>query len=355
MVVASSVVCAGHAGRRPWATPKAGGAGLVERANLALLDASLDLSVVVPYYNPGRLLVPTIERLLSVLDASGASYEVVAVSDGSTDGSDRRTRRARGGPPPADQPGLRPKPGQGRGPAHRPGPGPGTLLGLHRRRRGPGPDPARLVPDHGPPLQPGHHPRQQAPPALGGRVPTAQARLFLGLPAGGADGVPSQHPRHPDRDQAHTPGRAVRRAAPHGGEALRLRPGALRDRPPPRLQAVPRGPYPPAPPVHEHGVLAFGLPFAPRHPGHLVPAPASCISTTATRARRHPGEKGLRIDPVVLRGSAGPSAKPSPARRRCPRGSSQGRPATVPAAPDQAPPRAPDHRRAGQAPMSSPR
>jgi glycosyltransferase involved in cell wall biosynthesis len=87
MVVASSAVCAGmlvvalgHAeGSR---------AGLVERANLALLDASLDLSVVVPYYNPGRLLVPTIERLLSVLDASGASYEVVAVSDGSTDGSD---------------------------------------------------------------------------------------------------------------------------------------------------------------------------------------------------------------------------------------------------------------------------
>jgi O-antigen/teichoic acid export membrane protein len=89
MVVASSAVCAGmlvvalgHAeGSR---------AGLVERANLALLDASLDLSVVVPYYNPGRLLVPTIERLLAVLDASDASYEVVAVSDGSTDGSDRQ-------------------------------------------------------------------------------------------------------------------------------------------------------------------------------------------------------------------------------------------------------------------------
>ena len=87
MVVTSSVVCAGmlavalgHA--------EGGRADLVERANLALLDASMDLSVVVPYYNPGRLLVPTIERLLSVLDASGASYEVVAVSDGSTDGSD---------------------------------------------------------------------------------------------------------------------------------------------------------------------------------------------------------------------------------------------------------------------------
>lgn len=87
MVVATSATCAamvaialGHG--------EGGRGGLVERANLALLDAELDLTVVVPYYNPGRLLVPTIERLLSVLDGSGASYEVIAVSDGSTDGSD---------------------------------------------------------------------------------------------------------------------------------------------------------------------------------------------------------------------------------------------------------------------------
>jgi hypothetical protein len=89
MVLASSVVCAGMLFIAFLGRGDRGGAGLVERANLALLDASLDLSVVVPYYNPGRLLVPTIERLLAVLDASGATYEVVAVSDGSTDGSDR--------------------------------------------------------------------------------------------------------------------------------------------------------------------------------------------------------------------------------------------------------------------------
>jgi O-antigen/teichoic acid export membrane protein len=88
MVVSTSAVCAamlvvafGHAeGSRT---------SLVERANLALLDAGLDLTVVVPYYNPGHLLVPTIERLLAVVESSGASYEVIAVSDGSTDGSDR--------------------------------------------------------------------------------------------------------------------------------------------------------------------------------------------------------------------------------------------------------------------------
>ena len=86
-VVAVSVVCAtmlavafGRAERAP--------RSLVEAANLALLDAERDLTVVVPYYNPGRLLVPTMQRLLAVLDSSGADYEVIAVSDGSTDGSD---------------------------------------------------------------------------------------------------------------------------------------------------------------------------------------------------------------------------------------------------------------------------
>jgi glycosyltransferase involved in cell wall biosynthesis len=57
------------------------------------------LTVVVPYYNPGHLLVPTIEQLLSVLDASGASYEVIAVSDGSTDGSDQELEATLAGRP----------------------------------------------------------------------------------------------------------------------------------------------------------------------------------------------------------------------------------------------------------------
>jgi len=88
MVVATSAVCAsmlvialGHT--------EGTLSDLAEQADLALLDADLDLTVVVPYYNPGKLLVPTMKRLLAVLDSSGATYEVIAVSDGSTDGSDR--------------------------------------------------------------------------------------------------------------------------------------------------------------------------------------------------------------------------------------------------------------------------
>jgi len=53
-----------------------------------LPDPVLDLTVVVPYYNPGPALRSTIECAVEVLRATGASFEIVAVSDGSTDGSD---------------------------------------------------------------------------------------------------------------------------------------------------------------------------------------------------------------------------------------------------------------------------
>ena len=48
----------------------------------------LDLTVVVPYYNPGPVLRATVERAVEVLGDTGITFEVVTVSDGSTDGSD---------------------------------------------------------------------------------------------------------------------------------------------------------------------------------------------------------------------------------------------------------------------------
>jgi len=98
MVVATASVCAGMLVVALGHTEGSRQA-LVERANLALLDAAIDLTVVVPYYNPGKLLVPTMERLLEVLEASGASYEVIAVSDGSRDGSERDLDAALGDRP----------------------------------------------------------------------------------------------------------------------------------------------------------------------------------------------------------------------------------------------------------------
>ncbi|MGO8861210.1 MAG: glycosyltransferase [Acidimicrobiales bacterium] len=44
-------------------------------------------SIVVPYYNPGDRLRSTVEQLVRVLEASKVSFEIITVSDGSTDGS----------------------------------------------------------------------------------------------------------------------------------------------------------------------------------------------------------------------------------------------------------------------------
>src|SRR5580700_7699513 len=52
-----------------------------------LPDPTLDVSIVVPYYNPGARLRSTVEHMVRVLDASGMTFEIIAVSDGSTDGS----------------------------------------------------------------------------------------------------------------------------------------------------------------------------------------------------------------------------------------------------------------------------
>ena len=53
----------------------------------ALPEASLDVTIVVPYYNPGPRLRMTVEHMVRVLDASGMTFEIITVSDGSTDGS----------------------------------------------------------------------------------------------------------------------------------------------------------------------------------------------------------------------------------------------------------------------------
>jgi len=46
------------------------------------------VAIVVPFYNPGSdVLVRTVSRLVATLEAHGAPYRIVAVSDGSTDGS----------------------------------------------------------------------------------------------------------------------------------------------------------------------------------------------------------------------------------------------------------------------------
>ncbi len=50
--------------------------------------AEVELSVVIPFFNPGDALRPNVLELVAALQDERISYEVLAVSDGSTDGSE---------------------------------------------------------------------------------------------------------------------------------------------------------------------------------------------------------------------------------------------------------------------------
>ena len=52
-------------------------------------EAGVELTVVMPFYNPGLALRRTVKRLLACLREAGVGFEVIAVSDGCTDGSER--------------------------------------------------------------------------------------------------------------------------------------------------------------------------------------------------------------------------------------------------------------------------
>jgi O-antigen/teichoic acid export membrane protein/glycosyltransferase involved in cell wall biosynthesis len=60
----------------------------VAKMNGDLATDTLDFSIVVPFYNPGPRFGPHLANIVEVLDASGSTFEVIAVSDGSTDGSE---------------------------------------------------------------------------------------------------------------------------------------------------------------------------------------------------------------------------------------------------------------------------
>lgn len=52
-------------------------------------DDDIELSVVMPFYNPGEALAPTVARTHALLSEAGVGFEIIAVSDGSTDGSEK--------------------------------------------------------------------------------------------------------------------------------------------------------------------------------------------------------------------------------------------------------------------------
>ena len=99
----------------------------------SVLPRTTTLSVVIPMFNEASVVRPSVARLRPVLDGLGEPYEVVAVDDGSADGTVRvlptRPRPGRTAPDPA-APQQRPS---GR-PAGRPAARHRRLRGQHRRR-----------------------------------------------------------------------------------------------------------------------------------------------------------------------------------------------------------------------------
>ena len=68
------------------ARPAFGAAALGDDA-VELPPAEIDLSLVIPFYNPGSRLALHVQDVIRVLRDARVSFEVIAVSDGSTDGS----------------------------------------------------------------------------------------------------------------------------------------------------------------------------------------------------------------------------------------------------------------------------
>jgi glycosyltransferase involved in cell wall biosynthesis/O-antigen/teichoic acid export membrane protein len=86
MLTASLVVLALMSLPALVARPLAGPATPVDDA-IELPPAEIDLSLVIPFYNPGSRLAPHVQEIIKVLRAAEVTFEVIAVSDGSTDGS----------------------------------------------------------------------------------------------------------------------------------------------------------------------------------------------------------------------------------------------------------------------------
>src|SRR3954468_9129259 len=60
------------------------------------VEEELDVSVVLPVFNEAGHLRTEIERIRAALDASPYTYEIIAVDDGSTDGSGELLRQIDG-------------------------------------------------------------------------------------------------------------------------------------------------------------------------------------------------------------------------------------------------------------------
>ena len=60
---------------------------VLRHGTVELPPAEIDLSLIIPFYNPGPRLASHVRAVVGVLRTEQVTFEVIAVSDGSTDGS----------------------------------------------------------------------------------------------------------------------------------------------------------------------------------------------------------------------------------------------------------------------------
>ena len=255
-----------------------------------LPDPVLDVSIVVPYYNPGRRLRDTVEQMVRVLDASGKTFEIITVSDGSTDGSPftldgfpesvvRRKSFATN---------------VGKGHALRAGlaMGRGRYLGFIDADGDISPE--FLAPFVSIMQLAGarHHHRQQAPSRLLGALPAAAPAVLMGLPAPHPPALPVERQGHAGGDQAGEPQGHRRRVAPLAREPLRPGPRAAGPGPAPRVHADRGGAGADRGALRQHDLAQSGVAAPRRHARPVRPL------LRPPRVRRgHPG----RRDPAPRR------------------------------------------------------
>ena len=177
--------------------------------------------------------------MVRVLDASGMTFEIITVSDGSTDGSPFTLD----GFPESVVRRISFDTNVGKGHALRVGLGMGRGRYLGFIDADGDISPEFLAPFVSIMQSRGarHHHRQQAAPRLLRALPAAAAAVLVGLPAPHPPAVPPERQGHPGRDQAGRPQGHRRRPPAAAREPLRPRPGAAGAGPPPRLHPHRRG------------------------------------------------------------------------------------------------------------------
>ena len=277
-------------------------------ADTSAARGNVELTLVVPFYNPGPSAIhQTISEAQAALRGAGVTFEIIAVSDGSTDGSSTpechssvRTSAAW----------CSPRTGARGGPSGRAWPWASVSTWDSSTGTATSPPSSSWTSSEWRAVTPGGHGhREQASSRLGDRLPRPPSPVLVRIPASDEASVRPQGPRHADRDQDRPPRRRSGSPPSHVRGPIRLRYRDDRVGPLLRISAHGRGPGQDQAAAHEHGEGPDRGLDAQRHGGHLL------ASAFARRTRCGERPRSTRWRPKS-EGSPWPAKWPEPATLR---------------------------------------